>query len=243
MPKVVLVTGAARRIGAACARMLHAAGYNVVLHFKSSESDAIALCEALNNLRYASAVSVKADLQSVSDVERLAVVATSTWGGLDALVNSASVFYPHPVGKVLEQDWEQICATNLKAPFFLSQALLATLRARRGCIVNIADIHADAGLPGFPVYSIAKAGLLAMTRCLAKDMAPEVRVNAVSPGAILWPEHGGSEVERAAILSKIALGRRGEADDIAKAVKFLIQDAEYITGQTINVEGGRSLYR
>lgn len=243
MPNVVLVTGAARRIGSACARMLHAAGYNVVLHFKSSESDAIALCETLNNLRCASAIMVKADLQSVSDVERLATVAESTWGGLDALVNSASVFYPQPVGKVVEQDWEQIFATNLKAPFFLSQALLPTLRARRGCIVNIADIHAETGLPGFPVYSIAKAGLLAMTRCLAKDMAPEVRVNAVSPGAILWPEHGGSEAERAAILSKIALGRQGEADDIAKAVKFLIQDAGYITGQTINVDGGRSLYR
>lgn len=243
MPKSVLVTGAARRIGAACSRMLHAAGYNVVLHYKSSESDAVAICEALNSIRDESAIPVKADLQDMNGIERVAEVAASAWGGLDALVNSASVFYSRPVGQVTELDWEQTFAANLKAPFFLSQALFPSLRARRGCIVNIADIHAETGLPGFPVYSITKAGLLAMTRCLAKELAPDVRVNAVSPGAILWPEQGGSEADRAAILSKVALGRRGEADDIAKAVRFLIQDAEYITGQTINVDGGRSLYR
>lgn len=243
MPKSVLVTGAARRIGAACSRMLHAAGYNVVLHYKSSESDALALCKALNSIRNDSAVPVKADLQDTSGIERVAEVAASAWDGLDALVNSASVFYPRPVGQVTERDWELTFAANLKAPFFLSQALLPSLRAKRGCIVNIADIHAETGLPGFPVYSITKAGLLAMTRCLSKDLAPDVRVNAVSPGAILWPEQGGSEAERIAILDKVALRRCGEADDIAKAVRFLLQDAGYITGQTINVDGGRSLYR
>lgn len=243
MPKVVVVTGAARRIGAACSRMLHAAGYNVVLHYKNSEADALALCQALNGIRKDSAVPAKADLQDMSGIERLAGVAASAWAGVDALVNSASVFYARPIGQVTEQDWELTFAANLKAPFFLSQALFPSLRARRGCIVNIADIHGEAGLPGFPVYSIAKAGLLAMTRCLAKDMAPDVRVNAVSPGAILWPEQGGSEAERVAILDKVALRRCGEADDIAKTVRFLLEDAGYITGQTINVDGGRSLYR
>lgn len=243
MPKNVLITGAAKRIGAACARFMHAAGCNVILHYKNSEADAASLCGELNALRDHSAGLVKADLLLKGDVRQLAESAAGIWGGVDVLVNNASLFYSQSVASVTEDDWDAIVGSNLKAPFFLSQALWPTLKSRRGCIVNIVDIHAETGLLGYPVYSIAKAGLVAMTRCLAKEMAPDVRVNAVAPGAILWPEQELGDDGRLEILKKVALQRCGEAEDIAKAVRFLVDDADYITGQVIAVDGGRTLFR
>lgn len=243
MPRVALVTGAARRIGAACVRGLHAAGFNVVLHYHASDRDAALLSEELNALRPDSLFSVKANLLQMDQVRHLAVEAKDVWGGVDVLVNNASSFFPGIIGQVDERDWDSLIGSNLKAPFFLSQALASSLSARRGCIVNIVDIHAETGLPRYPVYSIAKAGLVAMTRCLAKEMAPDVRVNAVAPGAILWPEQAAGAEGELEILKKVALQRCGRADDIAKAVKFLVEDADYITGQVITVDGGRTLFR
>ncbi|MCQ8119414.1 pteridine reductase [Methylomonas rosea] len=243
MPKNVLITGAARRIGAACARLLHGEGCNVVLHYNSSDVDAVRLAAELNALRGDSARLLSADLSVFSSVQKLAAEALMQWDGIDVLVNNASLFQSVPIGQVTEQDWDLTTASNLKAPFFLSQALWSSLKIKRGCIVNIADIHAETGLPGYPVYSMSKAGLVAMTKILAREMAPEVRVNAVAPGAILWPEQEVAETEQLQILKKVALQRCGEADDIAKAVRFLVGNADYITGQVLTVDGGRTLFR
>jgi len=241
VPKTVLITGAARRIGAACASSLHEAGWNVVLHCYRSEAAALELAGALNDVRPDSAFTVKADLAEV-DQRGKVIEFVADLGGVDALVNNASAFLPTPFGKVAESDWDELMAANLKAPYFLCQSLAAGLRRRRGSIVNIADIHAETGLPGYSVYSIAKAGLVAMTRCLAKELAPAVRVNAVAPGAILWPEQAGSEAAQAEILQRVALGRRGDPDDIAGAVNYLLT-ADYVTGQVLAVDGGRGLNR
>lgn len=241
-PKVALITGAARRIGASCARLLHANGYSVVLHCHTSVRQARQLAEELNGVRAASACFVAADLLKLDQVHALAEQAIRAWGDLDLLVNNASLFYAGQIGSVVEQDWDDLLGSNLKAPFFLSQALAPSLRKRRGCIINIADIHAEKGLPGFPVYSIAKAGLVAMTKCLAKELAPEVRVNAVAPGAILWPDQPAGDAQKAEILQKVALQRLGVVDDIARAVRYLSDDAPYVTGQVLTVDGGRTLY-
>lgn len=240
--KVALITGAARRIGAACVRMLHAQGYNIVLHHHTSVQDARQLHQELNALRTDSVHLLSADLLNFQQVEQLAKDAVAVWGGVDVLVNNASTFYAGAVGDVNEAQWDELVGSNLKAPFFLSQALLPFLKQRQGCIVNIVDIHAEKGLAGFPVYSIAKAGLVAMTKCLAKELAPEVRVNAVAPGAILWPDQQVNEQQKADILQKVALQRCGETDDIARAVKFLCEDAAYVTGQILTVDGGRTLF-
>jgi pteridine reductase len=172
----------------------------------------------------------------------LAQNAVHHWGGLDILVNNASQFYPKAFGDVDENDWSVLINSNLKAPFFLSQILAPALQQRKGCIVNIVDIHAEKGLKGYPVYSIAKAGLVAMTKCLAKELAPNVRVNAVAPGAILWPDHSVSESQKIEVLQKVALQRCGTTEDIARTVRFLIEDADYITGQILTVDGGRTLF-
>ncbi|AMK77379.1 MULTISPECIES: pteridine reductase [Methylomonas] len=243
MPKNVLITGAARRIGAACARLLHGEGCNVILHYNSSEADAAHLATELNAVREDSVKLLKADLSLLADVQRLAEEALAQWDGVDVLVNNASLFHSVSMGQVTEQDWDSAMGSNLKAPFFLSQALWSALQNKQGCIVNIADIHAETGLPGYPVYSMAKAGLVAMTKILAREMAPDVRVNAVAPGAILWPEQEVTEAERLEILKKVALQRCGQADDIAKAVRFLVGNADYITGQVLTVDGGRTLFR
>jgi pteridine reductase len=242
MYKNVLITGAARRIGATCARLLHGKGCNVVLHYNSSAEQAMQLCDELNDERANSAVAIRADLLNPHEVEALADEARGTWDGLDVLVNNASLFYPQAMGQVKESDWDALINSNLKAPFFLIQALAPALAKRRGCVVNIADIHGEKGLPGFPVYSISKAGVLAMTKILAKELAPEIRVNAVAPGAILWPEHEIGESQKIEILQRVALRRCGQAEDVAKAVSFLIADADYITGQTLAVDGGRTLF-
>jgi pteridine reductase len=239
--KRILITGAAKRIGAACARLLHAEGHVLLLHYRSSADAAEALCAELNRNRPGSAISWQADLQLMDELQTLAAVAEGHWGGIDVLVNNASAFYPTPFEDTDEAQWSELLNSNMKAPFFLIQALASSLAANHGCVVNIVDIYGERGLPGYPVYSIAKAGLAAMTRILAKELAPAIRVNGVAPGAILWPE-GGSGGAKTAILSRIPLQRRGDPEDVAKAVRFLIQEAGYVTGQILNVDGGRTLF-
>jgi pteridine reductase len=240
--KNVLITGGAKRIGAACAKLLHESGFNILLHYRSSERNALQLRDLLNDIRPDSAQIIKADLAVKAELLLLADYAKTTWGGIDALVNNASSFYPTGIGQVSEHDWDELIGSNLKAPFFLTQALVEELSARRGCVVNITDIHAERGLKGYPVYSIAKAGLVAMTRVMAKELGPDIRVNAVSPGAILWPEQDMSEAVKQEIVERIALKRNGAPEDIARAVRFLIKEADYITGQVIAVDGGRTLF-
>jgi len=242
MKKNVLITGAAKRIGASCAKMLHDKGYNIILHYRSSKQDVLQLYEQLNQTRPDSVQMLQADLLNMNELSLMAKQANSAWGSLDVLINNASAFYPQEVSNVSEQSWDELMGINLKAPFFLSQALSTTLTANKGCIVNIIDIHAERGLKTYPVYSISKAGLAAMTKILAKELAPNVRVNGVSPGAILWPEENVSEQDKTEILQKVALNRRGESSDIAKAVCFLVDDASYVTGQIITVDGGRTLF-
>lgn len=242
MSKNVLITGAARRIGASCARVLHQQGCNVFLHYRQSKQQAQALCQELNKIRAGSASLIQADLLKLDEISAVVETVEATWGSLDVLINNASSFYPQNVAEVTEQDWDSLVGSNLKAPFFLSQKFTELLSVRNGCIVNIIDIHADRGLKGYPVYSITKAGLAAMTKVLAKELGPKIRVNGVSPGAVLWPENEMLDAEKAEIIQRIALKRVGEPEDIAKAVKFLVFDAGYITGQTIIVDGGRTLY-
>ncbi|MEY4211054.1 MAG: hypothetical protein RLZ92_1435 [Pseudomonadota bacterium] len=238
----ILITGAAKRIGANCARFLHSHGCNLILHYQHSRLEALALVDELNAIRSNSAVALHADLLQVEQIQDLATQALAVWGGVDVLINNASQFYPTPVEQVTEADWDNLLNSNLKAPFFLAQALRNSLIERQGCIINMVDIYAQKPLLGSPVYSIAKAGLQAMTQALAKELAPNVRVNAVAPGAILWPEVDIADSQKNEILQKVALQRCGNADDIAKAVWFLIADAPYITGQTIAVDGGRTLF-
>lgn len=242
MNKTVLITGAAKRIGATCAKMLHAEGFNIIIHYHSSKQEALQLCNTLNSIRSNSAKMIQADLLKMDELKLLTKEAISAWGSLDVLINNASAFYAQKVSEVSEQNWDELLGSNLKAPFFLSQAVCKELSINKGCIINIVDIHAERGLKDYPVYSISKAGLFSMTQVLAKELAPEVRVNGVSPGAILWPEKKCSEQEKSEILQRVALNRRGEAEDIAKAVRFLINDANYITGQIITVDGGRTLF-
>jgi pteridine reductase len=242
MQKNVLITGAAKRIGAACARMLHDEGCNVFLHYRSSKEAALQLCFDLNQIRPDSAYVMQADLLNREELEALASEARMVWGGIDVLINNASSFYPTAVADVTEQQWDELMGSNLKAPFFLAKSLSETLANNRGCIVNVVDIHAERGLLGYSVYSIAKAGLVAMTKILAREFGPTVRVNGVAPGAILWPDNELSEQERQEILQRVALKRKGEPADIAKAVRFLIKDANYMTGQILTVDGGRTLF-
>jgi pteridine reductase len=239
--KVVLVTGAARRIGAAIVTRLHENGAHVAIHYRRSAHDADQLAEALNALRPDSAIALQADLLDTQSLPGL-VEAVVNWGGrLDALVNNASSFYPTPIGSISEKDWDDLIGSNLKAPLFLTQAATPELRKSAGCIVNIVDIHAVRPLKNHPVYGPAKAGLAMLTRSLAKDLAPEIRVNGVSPGAILWPENGMTDSVQQAILQQVPLQRAGEPSDIATCVLFLIRDASYVTGQIIAVDGGRSV--
>jgi pteridine reductase len=242
MQKNVLITGAARRIGAVCARLLHQEGCNVFLHYRVSKDEALALCKELNQLRPNSAYSMQADLLNSTELNALADEAVTVWGGIDVLVNNASSFYQTALTEVTEQQWDELLGSNLKAPFFLAKALSDTLLKNQGCIVNIVDIHAERGLKGYPVYSIAKAGLVAMTKVLAKELGPMVRVNAIAPGAIIWPETLESEQQQQDILQRVVLKRQGQPEDIAKTVRFLIQDADYMTGQILTVDGGRTLF-
>jgi pteridine reductase len=239
--RVILITGGVHRIGAHAARLLHAEGARLVLHYRNSRKAAHTLQSELNALRPDSVVLVRADLLDQASLPAVVADALSTWGRLDVLVNNASSFYPTPVGAVTESEWNDLMGTNLKAPFFLSQAAAAHLKESRGCIINIVDIHAERPLKHYPVYSIAKAGLVMLTQALACELGPEVRVNAVAPGAILWPEREMDEVTQQRIISRTFLKRQGNPDNIARTVLFLIRDADYTSGQVITVDGGRSL--
>jgi len=238
---VALVTGAARRIGAAIARTLHAQGADVAIHYRGSATEAADLTDELNSQRADSAASFAADLTDMAGLNKLVEEVTAWQNRLDILVNNASSFYPTPVGKITEDQWDDLIGTNLKAPLFLSQAALPALREARGVIINIVDVHSQRPLRDHTVYGPSKAGLAMLTRSLAKDLAPEVRVNGVSPGAILWPENGMSGATKDAILEQVPLGRPGTPNDVANAVLFLARDADYVTGQIIAIDGGRSI--
>ncbi len=240
--RVALVTGASRRIGAEIVRGLHAAGYRVLLHYHRSEEAARQLAGALNAARPDSVLALRADLDDTAAKDELVRRAIDAWGHLDALVNNASTFYPTPLGTVTESQWDALLGSNLKAPFFLCQAAAPHLARRQGAIVNLVDIYAERPLKGYPAYSIAKAGLAALTRSLAVELAPDVRVNGVAPGAILWPEQADGGQTQADILARIPLARSGSPADIAGAVRFLLEEAPYITGQIIAVDGGRSVF-
>ncbi len=241
--KVVLVTGGAKRVGAAICRRLHAAGASLAVHYRSSAPEALALRDELNALRPESAAVFQSDLLDLNALPQLVHGVIGKFGRLDALVNNASSFYATPLTEVDEQQWHDLLGTNLRAPLFLAQAAADELRRHHGCIVNIADIHAERPMHGHLLYSVAKAGLVALTRALAQEMAPQVRVNAVAPGVIMWPENAAwvDEEQRRKIVAHTLLKREGEPDDIAKTVAFLIQDAPYVTGQIIAVDGGRSV--
>ncbi len=241
--KVVLVTGGAKRVGAAICRRLHASGAHVAIHFRSSEQQALELQAELNRLRPVSAAIFQADLLVQQSLQDMVLQVTEKFGRLDALVNNASSFYATPLPQVDERQWNDLLGTNLRAPLFLAQAAEDELRRRHGCIVNIADIHAERPMHGHVLYNVAKAGLVALTRSLAQELAPQVRVNAVAPGVILWPEsEAWQDIEqRRRIVAHTLLKREGEPDDIARTVAFLIQDAPYVTGQVIAVDGGRSV--
>ena len=238
--KVALITGAAHRIGAETARTLHAEGMRLVLHYRSSRDAAQKLQQELNKQRENSVVLVQTDLHLTHGLPTQIQEALKAWNRLDVLINNASSFYKTPVGSVNEEQWDELMGSNLKAPFFLSQAAAPHLRKHQGCIVNIVDIHAERPLKDYPVYSMAKAGLVMMTRALASELGPEIRVNGVAPGAILWPENI-DEVTKQRIVSRTFLKRKGAPHDIAKAIVYLIRDAGYVSGQIITVDGGRSI--
>ncbi len=240
--KTILVTGAAKRVGAAIARRLHRAGADLTLHYHASEHQAHALQSELNLQRARSVILVKADLLETGGLSEIVKTCVERFGSLDALVNNASVFYPTPVGAISVENWDELVGANLKAPLFLAQAAAPHLKKVAGCIVNITDIHAEQPLKNYVVYSIAKAGLVGLTKSLARELGPEVRVNAVAPGPIAWPEDGTfDEVTRQRVISHTLLKRVGEPDDIARAVYYLIAEAPYVTGQIIAVDGGRSV--
>jgi pteridine reductase len=239
--KCALVTGAARRIGAAIAELLHSHGANVAIHYRGSEADALELSDKLNARRTDSASIFRADLARSGEPASLLDAAVAWSGRLDILVNNASSFYPTPIGSITEEDWSDLVDTNLKAPLFLSQAAVPHLRSSRGAIVNIIDIHAQRPLRDHAVYGSAKAGLAMLTRSMAKDLAPEIRVNGVAPGAIAWPENGMGDATREKIIAQIPLGRSGDPADIARCVLFLVRDATYATGQIVTIDGGRSI--
>lgn len=240
--KTAIVTGAARRIGAAIARRLHASGANVLLHYRGAETEAASLEAELNALRAKSASRVKADLLAPIAPRSLISTAMERFGRLDVLVNNASSFYPTPVGSIEAGHWDDLIGSNLRAPLFLAQEAAPELRQRSGAIVNIVDIHAERPLKDYIVYSIAKAGLAAMTRALALELGPAVRVNGVAPGAIAWPEDGQfPPPERGRIVGTTPLARLGKPEEIARAVHFLAT-APFISGQILAVDGGRSVY-
>jgi len=238
---VALVTGAAKRVGAEIARRLHGAGYDLALHHRRSGVEMAALAAALEAARPGSVLVLQAELSDPAAPEALVQATLARFGRLDALVNNASAFRPTPVGTATQADWDELFASNARAPFFLAQAAAPALRAAGGAIVNLGDIYGERPLARHPVYCMAKAALLMMTQSLAKELGPEVRVNAVAPGAVMWPEEGKPEQEKAAMLASTALKRAGEAGDVAEAVRWLLLDARYTTGQVVRVDGGRAL--
>jgi len=239
--QTVLITGGARRVGAEIARTLHAAGANIFIHYRSSAAAANALAGEFNTLRAHSAAIFAAHLLDADAPEKLIAAALREFGRLDMLINNASGFYPTPVGQITAQQWDDLMGSNLKAPLFLSQAAVPSLRAQRGLIINMIDIHALRPLKAHPVYSVAKAGLAMLTRSLARELGPEIRVNGIAPGPVLWPEGEMDEALKHEIIDKTALKRHGTPQDVARTALFLATDAPYITGQIIAVDGGRGI--
>jgi pteridine reductase len=238
---VALVTGAARRVGATIARHLHAAGYDVALHARRSHAELDALIASLEAMRPQSTLALDADFADVDALPPLVEKAIARFGRLDALVNNASAFYPTPAATATTAQWDELFGANARAPFFLAQAAAPHLAKHAGSIVNLVDIYAERPLAGHPIYSMSKAALAAMTRALAQDLAPDVRVNGVAPGAVLWPENGKSDGDRAALIERTPLRRVGSPDDVASAVLWLVRDAPFVTGEIIRVDGGRHL--
>jgi pteridine reductase len=239
--RVALVTGAAQRLGAATARALHARGWRVLVHCRQSREKAEELAAELNVKRRDSCAVLQADLANDAEVEKLASDAKAVWSRVDALINNASAFYPTPVGSATAENWDDLFSSNARAPFFLSQALAPELRRQQGAIINMLDIHADRPLREHTLYSMAKAANASMTHSLARELAPEIRVNGIAPGAILWPSQGSNPAMQEKVLAGIPLQRLGTPDDIARTILFLLEEAPYITGQIIAVDGGRSL--
>jgi pteridine reductase len=239
--QVILITGGARRIGAQIARTLHAAGARILLHYRSSTAAAKELGAELNAARPGSAALIAADLQQEEAPEQLIAAALGHFGRLDVLINNASTFYRTPVGKITRAAWDDLMGSNLRAPLFLAQAAAPQLAKQRGLIINVVDIHGLRPLKGYPVYSIAKAGLAMLTRSLARELGPDIRVNGIAPGPVLWAEHDLDDSLKREIIGKTALKRAGSPQDIARTALFLIRDAPYITGQIIAVDGGRGI--
>jgi pteridine reductase len=241
--KVVLITGGAKRVGAAICRLLHSEGANLMIHYKSSLNEARALQAELNLQRPNSVAIIQGDLLNINSLPNLISETAKHFGHLDVLINNASTYYATEIGDIDEAKWQDLMGSNLKAPLFLSQAAAVELRKNQGCIVNITDMHVERPKKGYIVYSVAKAGLVTLTKSLAHELGPEVRVNAVAPGPVQWPESNPQfdEVYRQRVINQTLLKRVGEAEDVAKAVKFLIYDAQFITGHVLAVDGGRSL--
>jgi pteridine reductase len=238
---VVLITGAARRVGRVLARTLHRAGYDLALHYRQSQEQALQLAAELEALRPESTLLLQAELGATAELPKLVWKAVQRYGRLDALVNNASAFYPTPVGETTEAQWDELFASNAKAPYFLAQAAAPHLRAAKGAIVNLVDLYATRPLARHPVYCMAKAALQMMTLALAKELGPEVRVNAVAPGAVLWPEEGKAYADQQALIANTVLKRTGTPEDVAGAVLYLLRDAGFVTGTVLRVDGGRSL--
>lgn len=239
--RVALVTGSARRIGAEVVRKLHAEGMNVILHYNGSHEAANSIANELNANRKGSLKTLPFNLLNIDELDTFIEQAVSIWGRLDVLVNNASTFYPTPIQEITLDHWNDLVGVNLQAPLFLCKACMPQLTKHSGCIVNIVDIHSDRPLKGYPVYAIAKAGLAMLTKSMARELAPVVRVNGVSPGAIMWPEVEDYEDMHQEIIDRTALKREGHPTDIADTVWFLVNSADYITGQIIAVDGGRTL--
>lgn len=240
-PKTALITGGAKRIGFEIAKTLHKAGYNIMVHYRSSDSAAANLVQSLNDKRPNSAAMVQCDLMDTSAIHQIVDATIAQFKHLDLLVNNASTFYPTPIELIDDEFWQDLIGSNFRAPAFLVKHAAPHLKKSHGCIINIIDIYARRPLSNHPIYCSAKAGLEMLTKSLANDLAPEIRVNGVSPGAILWPEAGNSETSQEDLVQRIPLKRMGQPTDIANTVKFLADDAPYITGQIIAVDGGRSV--
>lgn len=241
--KVILITGGAKRVGASICRLLHANGANLMIHYRSSVKEARALQAELNLQRPNSVAIIQGDLLNLAILPSLVQESIQHFGRLDVLINNASSYYPTEIGDIKDEQWQDLMGSNLKAPLFLAQAAADELRKQHGCIINITDMHVERPKKGYIIYSVAKAGLVTLTKSLAHEFSPDVRVNAVAPGPVMWPEDNPQfdELYRQRVISQTLLKRIGEPNDIAKAVKFLIQDAPFITGQIIAVDGGRSL--
>lgn len=238
---VAMVTGAAKRIGLAMATHLHDTGYNLIVHYSQSEQQATQQVARFNEIRPGSAVAIRANLCKVDQVRLLAEQGLAAWGRIDVLINNASSFYPTPLGSIQQDDWMSLVGSNVQGPLFLSQALAGALESQQGSIINMVDMHIDRPLSQYSVYSLAKGALATLTKSLAIEMAPKVRVNGIAPGAILWPEHPLSEQQKQAMLDSIPMGTLGSSEDITQAMAFLLS-ASYVTGQILYIDGGRGLH-